>query len=180
MSEIAPIVVVDVHYVGEAARAAAVSVADWSSSDVLAVRTAWLEEVPPYEPGRFFVRELPPVLAVLSQLGRVSVVVVDGYVDLDPTGRPGLGRRLYESIAVPVVGVAKTPFRGADHARAVLRGTAVRPLFVTSAGLPAEEAARQVAAMAGAYRVPDVLRLVDRIARSGDESLRTGSSGASC
>jgi deoxyribonuclease V len=68
--------------------------------------------------------------------------------------------------------VAKTPFRGADHAHAVRRGTAVRPLFVTSAGIPVGEAARHVAAMAGAHRIPDVLRLVDRIARSGDESLR--------
>jgi deoxyribonuclease V len=167
-----PLVVVDVHYIGKGARAAAVSIRNWASSDVLAVRTAWVDDVPPYEPGRFFVRELPPLRAVLSQFGPVAVVVIDGFVDLDPAGRPGLGRHLYEAVGVPVVGVAKTRFRGADHACAVRRGTAIRPLIVTSVGLPVEEAAVHVASMAGRFRVPDVLRLVDRIARSGDVSLR--------
>ena len=33
---------------------------------------------------------------------------IDGYVDLDPRGRPGLGAHLHARLKVPVIGVAKT------------------------------------------------------------------------
>ena len=91
--------------------------------------------------------------------------MVDGYVDLDPGGRPGLGAHVHERTGVPVIGVAKTAFRAATHAVAVRRGTSTRPLYVTAAGLPLHEAARLVAAMAGPNRLPDALRRVDALAR---------------
>ena len=50
--------------------------------------------------------------------------------------------------------------------------TFARPLFVTSVGVPPEVAARHVASMPGRFRLPDAVRLVDRVARSGDETLR--------
>jgi hypothetical protein len=67
---------------------------------------------------------------------------------------------------VAVVGVAKTASRTASHAVPVRRGGALRPLYVTSAGIPAERAAALVAGMAGPYRLPDALRRVDALARS--------------
>lgn len=163
----APIAAVDVHYEGGGARAAAVLIPDWPSPEVVGARTVRLDEVPPYRPGQFFLRELPPLLAVLDGAGPLSAVVVDGYVDLDPAGRPGLGRHVYDALGIPVVGVAKTAFRGADHARPVVRGAAVKPLFVTAAGLSPEAAAAHVAQMSGSFRLPDALRLVDRLARTG-------------
>jgi deoxyribonuclease V len=63
--------------------------------------------------------------------------------------------------------VAKTAFHTATHAIAVRRGSAVRPLYVTSAGMPADRAAALVAVMAGSYRLPDALRRVDALARAG-------------
>jgi deoxyribonuclease V len=42
-------------------------------------------------------------------------------------------------------------------------------LYVTAVGLPAPDAAEMVAAMAGPYRLPDVLRLVDRLARAASK-----------
>jgi deoxyribonuclease V len=91
--------------------------------------------------------------------------VVDGYVDLDPGGRPGLGARAHEALAIPVIGVAKSAFRTATHAIPVLRGASKRPLFVTSAGIPRADAAELVRLMAGRFRVPDALRRADQLAR---------------
>jgi deoxyribonuclease V len=93
--------------------------------------------------------------------------VVDGYADLDPDGRPGLGARARDEFGVPVIGVAKTPFRTATHAIAVLRGTSARPLYVTAAGMPRADAASLVRQMAGRYRLPDALRRADTLARHG-------------
>jgi deoxyribonuclease V len=97
--------------------------------------------------------------------------VIDGYVDLDRQGRPGLGAHLYKEIGVPVIGVAKSAFRTAEHAVAVRRGTAVKPLYVTAAGIPVDRAAELVARMAGPYRLPDALRRVDRLARTGPSTV---------
>jgi deoxyribonuclease V len=123
--------------------------------------------VEPYQPGRFYLRELPPLRAVLDGLGQMALLIIDGYADLDPDGRPGLGARAHAELAVPVIGVAKTAFRTATHAIPVRRGTSARPLYVTAAGMPRTEAASLVQRMAGQYRLPDALRRADTLARHG-------------
>jgi deoxyribonuclease V len=161
-------VAVDVHYLGSGgARAAAVVAADDRFSEVVAERTEVLAEVLPYRPGEFYLRELPPIRAVLSGLSGLSLLVVDGYADLDPGGRPGLGAHAHAEFGVPVIGVAKSAFPTATHAVPVLRGTSVRPLFVTAAGMPQGEAADLVRRMAGQHRLPDALRHADTLARTG-------------
>jgi deoxyribonuclease V len=87
-------------------------------------------------------------------------------VYLDPEGRPGLGAHAHVEFAIPVIGVAKTAFRSASQAIEVRRGGASKPLYVTSAGIPAGEAADLVRRMAGPYRLPDALRRVDQLARA--------------
>ena len=72
----------------------------------------------------------PCVLRGVTGLG---LLIVDGYADLDPSGRPGLGAHAYAEFGVPVVGVAKSAYLSATHAIPVLRGTSARSLFVTSA-----------------------------------------------
>ena len=52
----------------------------------------------------------------------MRLLIVDGYADLDPSGRPGLGAWAYAEFGVPVIGVAKTAFRVATHAVPVARG----------------------------------------------------------
>ena len=126
---------VDVHYLSTgAARAAAVLAADTAFAHVLAERTAVAPRVPPYRPGEFYLRELPPLRAVLDDLTGLGLLVVDGYVDLDPSGLRGLGA--YAHAGIPVIGVAKSKFRTATHAVPVVRGSSGRPLFVTAAGVP--------------------------------------------
>ena len=97
--------------------------------------------VAPYRPGEFYLRELPPLRAVLAGLGGLGLLVVAGYADLDPDGRPGLGAHVHAEFGIPVIGVAKSRFRTATHAVPVQRGSSVRPLFVTAAGMPAADAA---------------------------------------
>jgi deoxyribonuclease V len=159
---------VDVHYPPDGgARAALVTAWEPRFARIAEERVRWLASAAPYQPGRFYARELPALRAVLGDVGHhLSLVIIDGYVDLDPQGRPGLGAHLYTDLNVPVIGVAKTAFRTASHAIAVRRGDARRPLYITSAGIPADRAAALIAGMAGPYRLPDALRRVDALARA--------------
>jgi deoxyribonuclease V len=161
-----PCAAVDVHYLRTgSARAAAVVTRDVAFSQVLAERTATVAQVEPYRPGEFFRRELPALRAVVHGVNGLRLLVIDGYVDLDPHGRPGLGAHAHEEFDVPVIGVAKTVFRTATHALPVLRGTSARPLLVTAVGMPRTDAAELVTRMAGRFRIPDALRRADQLAR---------------
>ena len=73
--------------------------------------------------------------------------------------------RIYREFGITVVGVAKTAFRTAEHALEVRRGASTRPLYVTAAGMPPEEAATLVQRLSGSHRIPDALRAVDRLSR---------------
>jgi deoxyribonuclease V len=93
-------VAADVQYLAsEGARAAAVVAADAAFSRLVADRVALVPDVAPYQPGRFYLRELPPLRAVLDGLTSMALLVVDGYVDLDPDGRPGLGACAHAAFA---------------------------------------------------------------------------------
>jgi deoxyribonuclease V len=126
----------DVHYPPSGgARAALVLASDATFSTIVFEKTVFSEHVAPYQAGEFYRRELPPLRAVLASVDDVDLLVVDGYVTLDPDGRRGLGAYAHAEFAVPVIGVAKTRFAPAVHAIPVFRGSATRPLFVTSAGV---------------------------------------------
>ena len=158
---------VDVHYdaVGTVARAAVVTFDAWTAATPTARRNVMVEHVEPYEPGAFYRRELPCVRAALAALdAQPEIVIVDGHVWLEP-GVRGLGARLLE--AEPrirtVVGVAKTRFRETPAVE-VLRGGSSAPLYVDEIGEHVD-APRVVAAMHGAFRIPTMLKLVDRLCR---------------
>lgn len=158
---------VDVHYdAAGGATAALVVCGDLQLAAVTAEHVTRIDRVAPYEPGALYRRELPCIEAVVALGPPLDLLVVDGYATLDADGRPGLGARAAHALGIPVVGVAKTPFRAATHAVAVLRGAATRPLYVTTAGgFDVDEAARLVAAMAGPYRIPTALARADHLAR---------------
>ncbi|MFI5906524.1 endonuclease V [Dactylosporangium sp. NPDC051541] len=156
---------VDVDYPGSGGGRAALVVGDLPGFTVAAEHVAWLGTVEEYQPGSFYKRELPAIRAVLDGVEPVELLIVDGYVDLDPDGRPGLGAHVAAALGIPVIGVAKTAFRAAVHAVPVLRGAASKPLYVTATGLSRDDAAAYVRGMRGAYRMPDALRQVDALAR---------------
>jgi deoxyribonuclease V len=163
-----PLCAVDVFYRETGALAAVVAFDAWTDSTPAMKATAEIKDVADYEPGRFYVRELPCILAVLKKLLQPPrIVVVDGYVWLRE-GEPGLGFHLYEALhrAVPVIGVAKTAFDGSAHAVPVIRGGSTRPLYVTAAGIDPGVAAAHITSMHGPHRLPVLLKAVDLLCRS--------------
>ena len=71
---------VDVDYRADHAVAACVLFRDWLDAAAADEWTKRIAPVAPYEPGQFYRRELPCLLAVLTpRLDEVRTVVVDGY-----------------------------------------------------------------------------------------------------
>ena len=157
------IVCVDVDYRTQGAIAAGVWFRGWQATSAEHEFAVCITEVAEYEPGAFYRRELPCLLRVLAGGPQPQIVVVDGYVFLE-AGVPGLGGHLHAVIGGVVVGVAKTRFASAI-AVPVCRGESSSPLFVTAVGIEADEAAECVLSMHGQYRLPTLLKRVDRLAR---------------
>lgn len=159
----------DAAYTNDAAFAACVLFADWSSSAASAIVTARTDEPAPYKSGAFYARELPVLRAALQKLDHTpDAILIDGYVFLDRRGMPGLGAHLYQTLRAqtPVIGVAKTALRNDDWSSAILRGASQTPLRVTAIGMDQTEAASRVRSMAGAHRIPHMLKLADQSARA--------------
>jgi deoxyribonuclease V len=157
---------VDVDYRADEAVAACLVFAEVHAAAALVEEVARVPIAAEYQPGELYRRELPALLAVLQKISQpLTTVFVDGHVWLGPQ-RPGLGARLYEALGgkTVVIGVAKHTFLGAPAVE-VLRGKSRTPLFVTAAGITAEDAAKVVAAMHGPYRLPTLLKAVDSLAR---------------
>jgi len=161
----------DVHYQGSGARAACVLADSWGSEFASQTFVTDIGTVQAYEPGYFFRRELPCLLSVLRLLPSLpDAAVVDGYVWLSSEQRPGLGAYLYDALGrrTPVVGIAKSAFVGVESSRAVarvFRGASRNPLFVTAAGMELQRAQQRVRQMAGRYRIPEMMRIADRLSK---------------
>ncbi len=168
------IAALDVGYRTTGALGAGVLFKGWEADRTMAEATVETAAVADYVPGEFYLRELPILLSVISQLPQVpNHIVIDGYVWLNEE-RPGLGGHLWAALdeRPVVVGVAKNPFRGASPCAEVRRGNSTRPLFVTSAGIPLAEACHHVATMHGPHRIPTILRRVDALSRGASTAHR--------
>jgi deoxyribonuclease V len=164
--EVQMLACIDVDYRERGAVAACVLFDSWADGQSTAEVVKEIAHIEPYQPGQFYRRELPCLLAVLADVPELpTTIVVDGYVWL-AKGRPGLGAHLYEALGrrTPVIGVAKSPFIGAP-AEPVRRGGSQRPLYVSAAGMNRLIAAQLVQAMHGPYRLPTLLRRVDQLCR---------------
>lgn len=170
MSEMAArLAAVDVDYRADGAVAGCVLFDAWDAAAPARelVATAAAGEVAPYVPGALYRRELPLLERVLALVGHpLDVVIVDGNVWLDAAGAPGLGAHLWRALGeqAAVIGVAKTSYAGAPVVE-VLRGGSASPLYVTAAGMDAATAAAHVRAMHGEFRLPTLLKRVDRLCR---------------
>jgi deoxyribonuclease V len=164
------IAILDVAYAAEAAGAACVLADSWTAPAPAAEISKHVACTPAkYEPGCFYKRELPLLRALIGELEvSPAAFVIDGYVWLGPKNEPGLGAYLFESAdrAVPVIGVAKTQYRGDSWSAQVIRGKSRRPLFVTAAGLDRTKAAGLILSMHGKHRIPTLLQRADRLARA--------------
>jgi deoxyribonuclease V len=177
----------DVAYAEDGDRlAAAVTVLDAATLDVvdevvLPGRAAFA-----YVPGLFAFRELP---TLLTALGRLSVepelLVCDGHGLAHPR-RFGLACHLGVLTDLPAIGVGKTPLVGRAETPGWRRGSwtplvdgteqvgrvlrtqdGVRPVFVSVGHrMSLENAAAQVLNLARRYRLPETTRRADRLSRA--------------
>src|SRR5690606_28238119 len=109
----AVIVCVDVDYREAEVVAAAVGFEAWTDERA-SVELVVTSDAPPapYEPGRFYRRELPHLVRVLALLSPApTAIVIDGYVWLG-AGNPGLGAHLHAALGetTPIIGVAKNAY----------------------------------------------------------------------
>jgi deoxyribonuclease V len=165
---------VDVSYDETKALAGCLLFSDWRAAEASQSHVVTVPLAAAYRPGEFYLRELPPLLALLaSVVAPIGVIVVDGYVWLG-AGHAGLGAKLYAALEerVPIVGVAKKAWGGEpapeghpERTIAVSRGGSTRALFVTAAGMDVAEAASRVVEMHGDHRLPTLLKAVDLLVR---------------
>ncbi|MGR8979205.1 MAG: endonuclease V [Gammaproteobacteria bacterium] len=158
----------DVHYPEDGgALAAAVVFENFSDRSPCSIYRKRIASVEDYIPGSFYRRELPCILSLLAEIREtIHTVIIDGYVRIG--SRPGLGEHLRNSVDfnLQVIGVAKSRFEG-SRAEEVLRGNSRRPLYVTSLGFDAKQAADLVLSMHGKNRIPTLLKAVDKMSRAG-------------
>lgn len=160
----------DVYYQGNTATVACVLFDDWSQEEASHEEVLTLDTPSDYEPGQFYKRELPCLLALIEALPECpNTILVDGYVSFGHD-RPGLGKRLYDELkqAIPVIGIAKSEFETADTGTKILRGESERPLFVTAVGMEEKDAAAAIQKMHGPYRMPTLLKRVDHLSRNAE------------
>lgn len=159
---------VDVQYHDTVGFAAGVQFFEWPDEKPYCCYTEIIENIHQYIPGQFYKRELPCIMALMKKLDTMpDTIVVDGFVYLGSESKPGLGAYLYRELqeTIPVIGVAKRPFHNTPKNFEVYRGKSKNPLYVSAAGIDLEVAKKKVISMHGPYRIPEMLKTVDRLCR---------------
>ncbi|HJY11916.1 MAG TPA: endonuclease V, partial [Flavobacterium sp.] len=160
----------DTYYFDGKAKTVCVEFQEWNQSTDFKIHTEIIDNVAEYIPGEFYKRELPCILSLLNQmdLKKVEAIVVDGFVYLDDEKKYGLGGHLYEKLnqEIPIIGVAKTNFASIEkNKRALFRGDSQKPLYVTAIGIELEDAFQKIESMAGEFRMPTLLKEMDRLTK---------------
>lgn len=161
----------DTYYFDTSAKTVFIAFDGWTASMIAMVHAEVLENPDVYTPGAFYKRELPCIASLLNKVDKTGVqaIIIDGFVYLDDNGRLGLGGHLYNALhgAIPIIGVAKNDFVTIKrNKRAVFRGKSLRPLYVTSVGMELDQAAENIKRMAGAFRMPALLKELDQLTKS--------------
>ena len=162
------ILAVDVQYDNCNGVVAGVAFKNWADTKPDNIYLSKIENAGDYIPGQFYKRELPCILKLLSEHHlQPACIVVDGYVFLDGSAKPGLGKHLYDALHgnVKVIGVAKKPFAGISEAYAIYRGRSNKPLYITCAGEALSAAKLSILSMPCMDRMPTLLRKVDQLCR---------------
>jgi deoxyribonuclease V len=160
-----------VHLDGTQAQVAAVTFDAWDSPEATQTYLTHIAQVEKPARGELDLRELTCVMQLLREHRLApELILIDGFVHLDADETPGLGQHLFQALggATPVIGVAKTGRPGLPAQFEVMREEEARPLVVTSAGVDIGAAKARVRAMHGRKRVPTLMKLVARLAKSGE------------
>ncbi len=163
------ILATDVDYKGNTANAAGIVFKDWTDSESFKEYTVQLDKIKEYIPGQFFKRELPCLTALHRVVNQeITTIIIDGFVWLSDLYKKGLGAYLYQKLdrKIPVIGVAKKSFYSlGENYREIYRGESKSPLFITSAGIDLDTAAKNIENMAGKHRLPTLLKRADSLCR---------------
>ncbi len=169
-------IAIDTYYFGEVkARTVGVIFNDLSDEKPSEVITVWSSGFKPYEPGQFYKRELPCILDCLSKvkLTDFDTIILDGFYRLrgqDGDEWSGLGEHLMEELKkqgllhpdLNIWCVAKSNFCRTDEISVpITRGAGKVPLYV-QALRDQPGAALLVKNMAGEYRLPKMLKILDK------------------
>lgn len=162
---------VDVHYHSQGAVAAAVAFEAWDAFEPLRTFTSRIAHVEPAPRGELVdLRELPCILQLLREhaLPEPELIVIDGAVHLDAQQTPGLGQHLFHALGgrVAVIGVSKAALPGLPAQFELIREEESRPLIITCAGIDLGAAKARVRGMHGKRRVPTLMKLAARLAKS--------------
>lgn len=171
------ILAVDAQYSGDKSYVAGVLFESWAASEPSREYITTSQVVNDYVPGEFYKRELPGILKLLNEHSiEPDTIIIDGFVYLDGSSRPGLGKHLYDALSAKtkIIGVAKNRFKNISKECAVFRGQSKKPIYVTAAGLELETAKQQVQMMHGAYRIPSLLKRVDQLCRERAKEVDEG------
>lgn len=160
----------DTYYYENKAKTVCLSFEDWNNEDKFEIYTEILFEIEEYVSGEFYKRELPCILSLLSKidLKKVDLIIIDGFVFLDDENKLGLGAYLYEELnkEIPIIGVAKRDFATIEKNRIKLyRGKSKNPLFITSIGIELDVASKKIGEMNGEFRMPTLLKEVDKLTK---------------
>ncbi len=163
------IILIDVDYreMIETGHAAGILCETPFDSQASKIITAVVENIDKYQPGQFYRRELRCIDEILRQtdISQLEMIIIDGYADFG-TDELSLGAYVYRKYQLPVIGIAKNPFKKClRNDTEVLRGDSRKPLFVTCQGMKNEKAKDIVRNMAGLYRLPELVRIADHSAR---------------
>lgn len=162
------ILAVDVDYCDSFATVAGITFREWDDQEPEEIYVSRVVGVAEYIPGSFYKRELPCILALLSEHNLTpDVIVIDGFVYLNGIDAPGLGKHLYNALdeRVVIIGVAKRAFKDIGDKFGLYRGESKNPLYVTAEGISIQKARKAIVQMHGKYRNPSLLKKVDRICR---------------
>nr|WP_165763184.1 endonuclease V [Flavobacterium sp. AJR] len=163
------ILAIDVHYRENIAKVVAVlfNWEDETPQDTIVEQITGIEE---YVPGEFYKRELPCIESIVKKvnLNNIEAIIIDGHIYVDNNGEFGLGGYTWKSLneKIPIIGVAKTSFfRNKNTVREVFRGESIKPLYISSIGIDLYIAINKVKNMHGNFRIPTILKELDRITK---------------
>lgn len=164
----------DTYYYENFAKTVCIAFEKWDSETESFIYSENTEITSDYESGAFYKRELPCILSLLKKidLQKGDLIIVDGYVTLDNSGKIGLGGYLYQSLdeKYPVIGIAKNGFNSEDdQRRTVFRGESRTPLFLTAVGIDVDEIQSNIENMHGTYRIPTLIKKLNQLTREKDE-----------
>lgn len=178
----------DTYYYKDRAKTVGVIFNSWEDSEPAEVIHSWLSdtEYGPYIPGEFYKRELPCIINLFKtnniDLKDYDTIILDGLARLPGSSEEGLGIHLEDKIQElwpdldfydrpAIMGIAKTKFGDVENDKGtsvVLRGTAKTPLYVNTTWhmLSSSEAADNLKKMHGDYRIPTLLKILDKATKS--------------